>query len=53
MRTFILVLHRAPDVGKLAILKDEEVVFVSKVLQCVAERWGEVLGRDKDNGGLI
>ncbi len=35
--TFILMLDRVPDVSKLAIFKDEEVVFLSQSLQFLAE----------------
>lgn len=44
--TFVLVLDRVPDVGELAIFKDEEVVFLGQRLQLLAEGRGVVLWAD-------
>lgn len=40
------MLDRVPNVGKLAIFKDEEVVFLSQSLQLLAEGRGVVLTTD-------
>lgn len=44
--TFILMLDCVPDVSKLAIFKDEEVVFLSQSLQFLAEGHCVVLSAD-------
>lgn len=44
--TFILMLDCVPNVSKLAIFKDEEVVLLSQSLQFLAEGHREVLLAD-------